>query len=349
MRSNTLFTVIFATVIVAVLIGEIYVYTLDQGRYSSDVRISDDGLGVEYSVTSAGSEQYSVLVLDNGDFERVESYYIYYDADYGSKLEKVQVPVGAKELTQEYYISQLVKTLNNRGVNDIRILNAAELKEAMEADISSSETSVKGLVVLSGALPDTVYKGGSGDLIFNWIGGGGSLYWAGNVLGAYYSTSGGGIENVTGYEGLFHYGRSFSDSTDTELSDIGNGYRYSLSLMNNRIRYGMDPSGLTDGRLAVGYAKDGYCSTVLYKFGDGMICVLAGDYSSNQRHDLAQLIASGICYGTVTVGSASGNVKRGTVSGTVDIGFVSGNNYTAYVYCGGYYTVYGKTTGWVIA
>jgi len=48
----------------------------------------------------------------------------------------------------------------------------------------------------------------------------------------------------------------------------------------------------------------------------------------------------------VQIGYADGNVKRGTVSGTIDVSFVSGNNYVAYVYFGGYYTVYGKAEGW---
>ena len=348
MRSNTVFTLLFAVVVVAVLIGEAYVYTVDDGRCSSGVSVTAGG--IEYSVTSVGSDQYSVIVMDNGSFEKIDSYYIYCDERYGSKVEKVPVPVGAKEFTQEYYISQLVKTLNNRGIHDIEILNADELKDAMDADISASKASVKGLIVLSGALPETIYTGVSGDTIIDWIGNGGSLYWAGNVLGKYYGTSDGKVTEVaaTVYGPLFNIDPvCISDSDETVLSDINsNEFRYSLSLMNNRIKYGIDPSGLSVDFLSVGYTKDGYCSAVLYSYGNGMICVLAGDYSSNHRHDLVQLVASGICYDTAQAGYADGEVKRGTVSGTIDVSFVSGNNYAAYVYCGGYYTVYGKAEGW---
>jgi len=346
MRSDAILTVIFVAVVAAVLIGEAYVYTLDNGRFSSEMWVNGDG-DLEYSMTSKGSEQYSVVVSDNGGFERIQKYYIYYDAGYGSVLEKPWVPIGAKELTQEYYISQLTAMLNNRGICNIETLNAADLKNAMEKDVADGECNIKGLIVLSGALPDTVYEGDAGDPIFDWIGDGGSLYWAGNVLGKYYATPGGTTE-VTGYESLFFFGLScVTDDTDKELSDItANNYRHSLSMMNNSIRYGIDPSGFPVDHLEAGYTKGGYCSSVLYERGNGMICILAGDLSNDQRHDLAQLIASGICPYSEEIGYTKGEVRRSTVTGTIGCTFVTGSNYTAYVYYGGYFTVYGKTAGW---
>ena len=151
-----MFTIIFVAVVAVVLIGEAYVYTIDNGRCSSDVSVTS--AGVEYSVASKGSEQYSVLVLDNGPFERIDAWYVYYDAGYGSDLENVVVPVGAKELTQWYHISQLITILHDRGVSNTEILNAADLGTAMASD-SGGSAAKKGLIVLSGALPDTVYMG----------------------------------------------------------------------------------------------------------------------------------------------------------------------------------------------
>jgi hypothetical protein len=339
---------IFVAVVAAVLIGEAYVYTAGPGRYSSDIWVNDDG-DLEYSLTSKGSEQYSIVVSDNGVFERIEKYYVYYDESYGSKLEKAWVPVGAKELTQEYYISQLITMLRGRGVCDIEVLNAAGLKEAMERDVTDGICGTKGLVVLSGALPDTVYEGNSADIIFDWIETGGSLYWAGNILGKYYATCDGRTTEVAGYGDLFFFGQPcVTDDTDKELSDIAtNGYRHSLSLMNNSVRYGIDPSGFAAAHLTVGYTKDGYCSAALFERGNGMICVLAGDLSNDQRHDLAQIIASGLCPYSEPIGYVKGEVKRNTVTGIIEgMSFVSGINYTAYVYYGGYFTVYGKAEGW---
>jgi len=346
MRSNTLFTIFFVAVVAVVVIGEAYVYTIGDGRYSSDVRVTDDGLGVEYSLTSKGSEQYSVLVLDNRTFEKIDTYYIYYDTDYGSELKKVPVPVGAKELTQEYHISQLITILHDRGVDNIVMLNASGLAAAMSSDIPA-EAGTKGLIVLSGALPDTIYEGGPTDLIFDWLSAGGSLYWAGNLLGAYYGTSGGVVVPVTGYEELFFgvSGCLNAGDTGSGISDVpGNDHRYSLSLMNGRTEYGVNVSVFGIGSyLAIGYTDGTYCSAAMIKFGKGMICVLAGDFSNEQRHDLAQIVASGISAYTDTAGYANGDVKRGTVTGRVDVNLAPGNNYVVYVYYGGYFTVYGRT------
>jgi len=354
MRSDKALTIIFVSIVAVILIGEAYVYTMNDGRYSSDITVTDTG--IDYSLTSKGSEQYSVLVLDNGAFEKIDTYYIYYDEDHGTKLEKPKVPVGAKELTLEYHISQLVTILRDRGVDDVRILNAADLAKAMTKDLPAADAAAtkRGLVVLSGALPDTIYTGNTGDLVFDWIDAGGSLYWAGNILGAHYSTSGGGIVQVSGnYEEMF-FGAGKSGvlntgNTGLELSDvIGNDHRYSLSLMNSQTKYGIKAALLGAGdHLAVGYTDGTYGSSVMVKRGDGMICVLAGDHSNEQRHDLAQLMASGISAYTdkEAAGYAKGEVKRGTVTGTIDVSLTTGNNYTVYIYYGGYFTVYGKTMG----
>ena len=345
MRSNTVLTVIFVAIVATVLIGEAYVYTINDGRYSSDVNVNATKDGIVYSVSSKGSDIYSVLVLDNGAFERTETFYIFYDESYGSRLEKVQVPVGAKELTQWYYISQLVLTLNNRGVNNIEILNAADLAAAMASDLApGGKATAKGLIVLSGALPDTIYRGYASDTVFNWIAAGGSLYWAGNLLGAYYSTPDGGTVPVTEDYQLNFFGRSDclnKEESGPVLDDITtNDLGRSLSMMNNRTRYGVDLS--VGGGLAIGYTDGIYGSAVMVRSGAGMICVLAGDLSNEQRHDLAQIVASGISPDSKNAGYAEGVIKRGTVTGTVDVAFVAGNNYTVYIYCGGYFTVYGK-------
>jgi hypothetical protein len=339
MKSNTVLTVIFVVIVAAVLAGEVYVYTISQDRYSSDIAVTGDG--VDYSVTSAGSTNYSVLVMDNGDFKRIDRYYIYYDDGYGSKTEKVAVPVGAREFTQRYYIEQLIKMLENRGIRNVEILNAARLGDLISSD---PDPSGKGLVVLSGALPDTVYNGDPGNPIFSWIRGGGSLYWAGNLLGAYYSTSSGTVA-VSGDHQTWFFGVNDSlnrNGPERAFTDVtANDYRHTLSLKNNSIKYGVNVS--VPNSMTVGYTDGTYGSTVMIGLGSGMICVLAGDYSGEQRHDLAQIISSGICHLTSDAGHVSGDIKRNTVTGTISVGFDTGRNYAVYIYCGGYFPTYGRT------
>jgi hypothetical protein len=340
MRSNTVLTVIFVLVVATVLVGEVYVYTFNTDRYSSEVTMSADG--IDYSVTSGGTSPYSVLVFDNGSFEKSSKYYIYYDSDYRSNVEDVFVPVGAKAFTEDYYISQLIKMFEYRGITDISVLNATELRSAMDSDISSGNIT-NGLIVLSGALPDTVYQGNASDTIFNWLQDGGRLYWAGNLLGAFYSTTDDIIDVPAGYQTLF-FGSECLNIGDTEraMSDVTtNDLRHTLSLMNNNVKYGIDVTGISGTYLEMGYTEEGYSSIVMTEFGNGMICVLAGDYSNNQRHDLAQIVSSGVCHLSVPAGYAGGTIERSTVNGHIDITFIAGSNYIAYVYYGGYYPIYG--------
>jgi len=353
MKANAKLSVIFAIVVAAVLLGEVYVYTFNTSGYSSDVSVSGDV--ATYTVTSDVSTTYSVIITDNGGFEPNTEYYIYYDSSYGSEVNAVEVPVGARPFTQDYYISQLVHMLEYRGITNVTILNAEELRSKLHED-TDNKTCTKGLIVLSGALPDTIYTGNAGglahpDLIFDWLNGGGRLYWAGNLLGRYIATKGGvtdiGADN-NDYQSLFFGATCLNTgSTDTAYSDeTDNQYRSTLSLMNNSVKYGVDVSVLTDVSLRTGYREDGYSSIAMVAHGSngGMICVLGGDYSSNQRHDLAQMISSGLSYASETIGYATGTLKRTTVHGTINLDHTPGpgDNVVAYVYYGGYFPIYGK-------
>ena len=87
----------------------------------------------------------------------------------------------------------------------------------------------------------------------------------------------------------------------------------------------------------VGYSDGSYASAVLAQYGSGMICVVGGDYSNNQRADLVQIVASHICYSSVLVGSDSGEVTRGTETGIVPMAVDNSARYSVYIYFGGYY------------
>jgi hypothetical protein len=329
-------------IIAVVLIGEVYIYTFSAGTYGSSTKMSSDG--VIYNVSSGSSNSYNVIVSDNGDFEPITEYYVYYDERYESNVVCEWQPIGSKALTESYYLSQLKCQLEYRGVTSLKTVDADELASLMREDVSSGNYS-KGLIIISGAFPDTVYTGGSSDLIFSWMSGGGSLYWLGNIIGSCYSTQAGGLVDVSGYQTLF-FGTEGCVNTDKDLrvaySDItDNDYRYALSMMNNNVKYGVNAEMLSGGTLAIGYTEDDYSSIVFNKFGDGMICVLAGDMSNNQRADLAQIISSGLCYNSAIIGQASGTVTRGSVSGTVDM--TAPSQYSSvYIYYGGYYPVYGR-------
>lgn len=339
MSANKKILAIAAVAIAVILIGEVYLCTFNAGNtYSADSSLSPGKMS--YSVHSGISNTYDVVMSDNGDFRTATEFYLYYDSGYGSKLNDVTQPIGAKKLDQEYYVSQLIHQLKNRGV-EVTKLNASELGGRLAGDITAGNC-VKGLIVLSGALPDTVYQGNSTDRIFQWIDAGGSLYWAGNLLGAYYSTQS-GVSTVAGdYQNMF-FGVSdcMTAEKDRAYDDItSNDYRYALSLMNNSVKYSLK-QGMVSDSLSIGYQQDGYSSIVLAKHGSGMICVVGGDYSNDQRADLAQVIASHVCYKSTILAHASGTVTRGTVLDSRDI-IVPAHYSSVYTYLGGYYLEYAR-------
>lgn len=342
MRHDSYVLVATAVIVAVVLIGEIYIYTLDgDSTYSASVSMSSDG--ADYRVGSGISSVYGVVVSDNGTFSAATEYYVYYDDGYADALEEVWHATGGKVLDQEYYVSQMLHQLDNRGVC-ATVLDASELRNMV---LSGNEAS-KALVVVSGAFPDTVYSGSATDPIVQWISNGGGLYWAGNLLGAYISSAD-GITAVEGYENLF-FGSGTLNGSDKakayeEISD--NGYLSALSLMSNSIKYSLNPDALSVPHLAVGYSDGVYASVVLAQYGSGMICVIGGDYSNNQRADLVQIISSHLCYRSVLVGFESGEVTRGTESGVVAVAADGGNRYSVYVYFGGYYLEYARCFDYV--
>ncbi len=342
MRHDRYVLVAAAVIVAVVLIGEVYVYTFDRdSTYSADAYLSSDG--VDYRVSSGVSNVYDVVVSDNGTFPAATEYYVYYDEGYADILEDAWHALGGKALDQEYYVSQMLHQLDNRGIR-AEVLDATGLRDM----VLSGGGSSKALIVVSGAFPDTVYSGDAADPIVRWISGGGSLYWVGNLLGAYVSSED-GIRAVGDYEALF-FGAGTLNGSDSvkaydEISD--NGYLGALSLMSNSIRYSLNPGALSVPHLAVGYSDGIYASIVLAQYGSGMICVVGGDYSNNQRADLVQIVSAHLCYQSVLVGSDSGEVTRGTESGFVAFAADSGSRYSVYVYLGGFYLEYARCFDYV--
>ena len=350
MNHDRIIMILAASLLAIVLIGEVVVYTSSTDSFDVNAEYEDGS--VSYSISVSGSQAYNVIVMENGMAPMTELY-IFYDPEYASCTQAEKGPIGSKPLDQKNYIDQFLYSLAAASDLPVRILNAEELKDAMSDDVGSDIR--KGLLVLSGALPDVIYKGTSADLVFQWLGDGGRLYWAGNILGKYYSTAA-GIEDVSSeYQKLF-FGTECLD-TDT----LGNGFvsndftrgetaslRYDLAIKNNRVKYGMDTAALDahgNKYRALGYADDaqGYASIVLteYTGGKGMICVLAGDLSRNQRSDLVQVVSSGIDHSTNILGTAAGSQRYGTSTGEIDVGLPV-PIMTAYIYLGGYYPVYGR-------
>ena len=343
MKHDKLIAAIAIATIAVILIGEVIVYTSSTDSFDIDVK--KNGTDIDYNISVRGSQVYSVVALDNGNMQNMSEVYVYYDENYGSAYVSEPGPIGSHELTQEYYIDQMVKHLVNRGSATVRILSAADLADALADDVGGAFQ--KGLIVISGALPDTVYSD-TNNLIFDWMSDGGRLFWVGNVLGKYVATPSGIIDGPSNHQTLF-FGVSDCLNTGEDslaLDDVTvNSLRYDLSLRNNDIRYAVNTSALIAAGvncLPMGFTDGTYDSIVLTEYGNGMICVFGGDLSREQYRDVAQIVSSGVCYNTTVMEVASGSVRYGSVNGSMDLSAAI-EYVVVYAYLGGYFPVYGQS------
>lgn len=338
MKKSELGLILLTVAICGIVVAGEYVTYGNVYHYDS----SADGTG-HYSVYDSGSHRYDAILSDNGTFESPTKFVVYYDESYGSVVHKVNVEVGAKALTQDYYLSQLVNNLRYYSVSDITYVNASHLAVLM-SDLSNAGSY--GLIVASGALPGTVYAGSSTDPIISWIHAGGKLYWVGETIGKYVGNADGTTSVVTGGEALFTGVLGCINETTENgkaYSEVGsNKYRALLSLKNNNVKYSVDPASLSIPYLQIGYSDGTHSSVTLMKCGSGMVCITAGDYSNNQRMDLATVIASGIGYDSVVLGFETGTVARGTVQGTIGGIPDTHGHLGMFIYLGGDFSVYGK-------
>lgn len=323
-------------VFIIVLAGEFIVYGSDVFKYDADAEWTEDG--IDYSVYSSGSDTYSVILSDNGKFDAVSSLYIYLDETYDDYFEQADSVVDMDRIDQSYWIDQIEKKSKNARFEDVIVCNESELIGILN-DTENSRS--RGLLVISYALPQSVYTGSEEDLLLKWISSGGSMYWMGSQIGKFY-TSPDSLKIVDNNQSLF-FGIDCVNTGDTDLATSridSNVFAASLSLKNNSVKYGLNSESLTDS-LAIGYCENGFSSITFVRHGDGMICVLGGDYTYALTDDFTQILAAGVAYCTEILIVETGEVERETLHHSIKINPNDCTN--VYIYIGGYYAVYGES------
>ena len=326
--------VMAVVIVVFVLAGEAVSYWANPYNYSSDVTVTDGN--ITYTLSSPSSE-FAVLAYDNGGFEPVTQLYVFIDGSYG----------GQPLSDQTTFLNQINKELEIRGQPDAVQVNAEGLK-----DLMSGPGSGKGVLMLSGAFPDTVYTGSAGDPLFTWLDDMGSIYWMNGQIGHLVSHSDGTTTALDGTDVLF-FGMEGAVRTSTDNTiGMDHGQNRDIGEMlcvNNGVRAGDVTNGLNyniGGKtLSIGFSdSDGYGSITLTDRGEGkgMIAVFGGGLIADNRVAVAQVVASGISYDTVVddVGYQYG-VVNGTYNGTVG---PVGDFTSVYIFFGQINTVYGKLT-----
>ena len=339
MDRKTVTLVVLAIVLcAAVVIGEVFTYGINIHSFDSKAEFSSDTLS--YSVSSSGSDTYSVVLLDSNDVPVTRELYIYVDNDYDNYYRQALEKSNLEYVQQQYYSEQLKKFLGVRGFDNVTLVDSKGLKEYIENNLS--DPVGKGIFVTSYALPSEIYSGKTDDILIKWIENGGNLYWSSSEIGRFYTDSE-GLKEVTGNQTLF-FGKECINTGKMEnaTSAIENGFREALTLKNSGMKFTVNNDGLADS-LAMGYCEDGYSSITFTKSwnGSGMICVIGTmDEMILELDDTAQVIASEITYGSEIVDTVKGNVVRSTIDGKIDC--TATGKAIAYIYIGGTYTIYGR-------
>lgn len=205
--------------------------------------------------------------------------------------------------------------------------NASELRDKLTSDLPGP-VSGKGLLVFSGALPDTVF---STSLLEDWIDAGGFLYWTGDTIGRYMSTPDDMIEVDRGSDlvGTDSFEDDVRAAYDTD-------YRRQFAYESQLLHYVPDLDSVrSSGRQALGAGftdDEGHCTVSYIQKGSGQVCVTGGDYNMIQIRDMA--IACGLTYASV-ITESSHEEFRDSASGPYGITTVG--NISLFVSIGGYF------------
>lgn len=306
------FTFMLALIMIAiVVIGGVSIYFINPYNYDADAIV--DTNSAEYSIDVSNPVEYNILVLDNFGIPPTESLIICSDGSNYSERFKTQ--------------------LNIRGFNDVEIVDPANLPEVMMGDPSG-----RAILIPQGPFPEEIYSGAASDPVFDWLAAGGSIYWFGYLPENGYKVNDSTIVDADVYLSPFGLAPenfctvpngnvSRSDELCTQLRFRGSDVMYGLSTsIGKPISY---------------VSESGYSAITVMKVLNGTMIVLGGGQSNENLADLAQVISSGITYGTVSIGFDSGIVKN-TIRDSILYSSSGKENVSVYIHIGGYYTVYGK-------
>ncbi len=323
-------------VIAVIVVGEAYVYG---GMTDVEIRASGDG---GYSISDNGTDAYDAMLMDRHGFPAIRSLTILYDADYADVSEISFVEIGSPELNQKSYVERLSNNLDMLGFSDHRAIDAKALEESLRADLDSSSCSGKGLAVVSGALPDTIYDGTSSSLVLQWISAGGSLYFVGAPVGKLVGHNDGTYDDIgTKGQSLFIEASGWNDEESKATGSSSLEWRDSLLLRSLDLQHSPNLEDVPDS-LGLGYDDGKYSTISMVRHGSGQVCVFGGGHSDMQRQDLATIVASSMCYCAEFVDHDHGEVIRGTVEGRLDMPSDI-EDATIYSVVGGFFTVQGRS------
>ena len=308
-----------------ILAGAFVAYSPGLYTYGADAEISDGTC--RFTVSSSGSQPYSVAVLSHGGLPAVEDLRVYVDPTHEDYFREAHEGSRAYGLSQEYYADQAIKLASIRGFQGASKCGPSELSGFIGSTLS--DPAGRGIMVMTYALPSEVYSGHASDPVLEWVKAGGTLFWMSSEIGRYY-VDGSGLHEVPGGQGLFLGDKKVNvvqRAPDRPSSDLTGA----LSMRSSNLMFSIP----AEGGLGLGFGDGEYSSIVFSPLGKGAVCVLGGGFDMNQLDDLGQILGAG-----VNLGTSLSAFREGTTDASGEIGMEGGDS--VYVYIGGTYARYGE-------
>ncbi len=302
--------IVIGTVLVALLLlGQFVSYYSERG--GSSISTETDGSVISYDVDVGYDTLLSEIHIKNHG-SAPKDFAVLYDEDYGSIISH-------SDLRATLYL--MSEYLEKCGYADFRTVSVQELTEIVDSGLSSGTFST-GIVILGGALPDTVYDGTASSKIVQWIDAGGYMCWSGLPFGMHISHQGGTEEvpdysavctSIFGTDGIFN-----NAGEDTYCFDAVNGdLTEACGLRYNQITNGIDMSKASDA-LFLGFTDGQYASVGVMKHGNGNLAVFGGWMVFTYAEFVVDLLAMGITYQSELVSVSDAKITNGSYSGSFE-------------------------------
>ena len=335
MERDKCILLVAAVFVVVLLIGEGYVYAMGGEQYQSSV--SSDGSTINYSVTTSGTADYSVVQIDNHGFMGPRKLVIYVDEEYDKNFGEACSMAPILHTSPGYAAQQAKESLSVRSMTDVEIVGRDGLSEYINSTLSDPKGC--GILSYSYAYPGDICNGTSGDKLTTWVNNGGCFYSVGSVPGQFYYSDGAVVFVMDSQERFFGAtGCLKEEDTIGSPTPIDTPLSRELCFKSEYTVLGVHTSMLTRPWASVGTMDGDVASATMIACGNGMVTMIGGSYKIRQMEDVCQIISSNICYMSTVIASATGRVTGHTYTGTFD----SSVGNLVYVFMGKNYQVYGR-------
>ncbi len=294
-------------IVAVILLGQCLSYYTNSNSTSISTEVN--GSEISYTIKSSSDFVCDEIHLRNG-FDTPRTFYILTDPSYGSTMSESDMKSTCYLLSREIGLCSSVT---------VKSADAGKVSDMIDSSLSSGDFGI-GLIIITGAIPDTLYDGTSSSKIVQWMSAGGTLYYAGSQFGINIATQN-GIKQVEDWsavsQSLFGTDQLFCVDPDVDLAKekVNPELTDAAKLAYNNISMGVRMSAAPADSLFLGYTDDTYASISVMKYGSGQLTHFGGNIGYQDSYSLAHAISLGITYKTELVSDISSNITGSSHDG----------------------------------